>query len=101
MKWARGSRTFPRVVAREMRLPRASIAADFFDRGVLCTSPREQIARTWLPSTTRITDYTALIEHALHVPEPEWGGVLSLLWIPEMPVRIDNAFDREKIAPPM
>lgn len=101
VKWARGSRTFPRLIAREMRLPRASIAADFFDRGVLSTSAREQSARAWLPNTSRVTDHTAITEHALHVPEPEWGGVLSLLWIPELPVRTDNAFDREKIAPPM
>lgn len=101
VKWARGSRTFARVVAREMRLPRASIAAEFFDRGVLSTSPREQIARTWLPNTTRIADHTTLIEHALHVPEPEWGGVLSLLWIPEMPVRTIDLANAEKIAPPM
>ena len=101
VKWARGSRTFPRLIAREMRLPRASIAADFFDRGVLSTSAREQTGRAWLPSTTRITDHTLLIEHALHVPEPDWGGMLSLLWIPEMPVRTNDLGLAEKIAPPM
>lgn len=101
IKWARGSRTFPRVIAHEMHVPAQSLAADFFDRGLVSTAARDGNARSWLPNATRITDHTAIIEHALQVPEPDWGGVLSLLWIPEMPARSNELVDAKKIASPM
>jgi hypothetical protein len=29
-----------------------------------------------------VTAETEIVEHAMVIPEPGWGGVLSLLWLP-------------------
>jgi len=85
VKWARANRTFPRWIQPGMRVPVGSIAHGFFARSALDDRPQRSRARGWLPESTRITDQTEIIEHAMVVPQPGWGGVLSLLWIPELP----------------
>lgn len=82
VKWAKGNRAFPRKIETGMQVPAGSIAREFFDRNAICDFGWHQRARSWLPISARITDRTQIIEHAMIVPEPGWGGVLSLLWIP-------------------
>jgi hypothetical protein len=84
VKWFKGNRTFPSRIERAARVPEHSIAHGFFDRGATFDRACESAARAWLPTSTRITDRTEMIEHAMVVPEPGWGGVLSLLWIPNV-----------------
>ncbi len=84
VKWFKGSRSFPSRIERAARVPTHSIAHGFFDRGVVSDRASHAAARAWLPTSSRVTDRTAIIEHAMVVPEPGWGGVLSLLWIPNV-----------------
>ena len=85
VKWAKANRAFPRQIQPGMCVPEGSIARGFFDRCVISDRAQHSRARGWLPESTRITDQTEIIEHAMVVPEPGWGGVLSLLWIPNLP----------------
>jgi hypothetical protein len=85
VKWAKSNRAFPRWIESGLRPPEGSISREFFDRHAIGDRARPYLARGWLPNSTRITDRTEIIEHAMVVPEPGWGGVLSLLWIPELP----------------
>ncbi|MEP6866044.1 MAG: hypothetical protein ABJE66_35825 [Deltaproteobacteria bacterium] len=39
-------------------------------------------AGTWLGSSELAAGGAEIVEHATVIPEPGWGGVLSLLWIP-------------------
>ena len=87
VKWAKANRAFPRYIPAGMRVPEASIAHGFFDRGAIGDRAQSSRARGWLPASTRITDQTEIIEHAMVIPQPGWGGVLSLLWIPQLPAR--------------
>jgi Zn-dependent peptidase ImmA (M78 family) len=81
VKWAKGSRTFPGRIPTQMRIGRGSIAAEYHKQGVLDTCARLMSPRVWLGSMTRVADTLTMIEHAEVVPEPGWGGVLSLLWL--------------------
>lgn len=76
VRWARPSRRFPARIQSGTRLARDSIAGAYFDRGVLDTAPRTLAATTWLPAQPR---EDAIVEHVESVPEPGWGGVMSLL----------------------
>lgn len=82
VRWMKPSRTFPGFLAKGAALAPSSIATDYFARGVLCDMPRTQAAAPWLGSRTR-RRADALVEYAMLVPEPGWGGVLSLLWVPQ------------------
>lgn len=83
VEWARVSRTFPGPIPIQMKIGRGSIAADFYESGVLDTAPRSMSARVWLGPMSRVADTTTIIEHAEVISEPDWGGVLSLLWVSE------------------
>ncbi|HEX4351992.1 MAG TPA: ImmA/IrrE family metallo-endopeptidase [Polyangiales bacterium] len=82
MKWMKPSRTFPTYVEGGKTLARESIAAGFFDRGTLIDVPTRLPAFTWLGSSKQVAPELEIIEHAMVIPEPGWGGVLSLLWLP-------------------
>lgn len=76
--WARRSAAFPRRIPSQRRIGAGSVASEYFERGVLDSLPRLVRADAWLGSETTV-NCDALIEHSELVPEPEWGGVLSLL----------------------
>ena len=82
VKWAKRSATFPGYIANGRTVTRGTVAADYFDRGVLCDVAQARPAATWLGSNDLAATGTEIVEHAELVPEPGWGGVLSLLWIP-------------------
>lgn len=84
VRWAKGSRTCPRLIERGADVPSGSIAA----RSVaLSTNDGAQTgsARAWFPLSARVNAVTEVTEHVLHVPEPGWGGVLSLLAVDHLP----------------
>jgi hypothetical protein len=82
VKWAKRSRTFSAYIAQGTRLPRETVAGDYYDRGVISDAAQSRPAGTWLGSSELAADAAEIVEHATVIPEPGWGGVLSLLWIP-------------------
>jgi Zn-dependent peptidase ImmA (M78 family) len=76
--WAKGNRAFSRRIQSQRKIGPGSVASDYFERGVLDPMPRVVPATAWFgPDAAANVD--PLIEHAELVPEPGWGGVLSLL----------------------
>jgi hypothetical protein len=63
-----------------MKVGRESVACDYDEQRVLDPNVRSVSARTWLGASARVDDSAQLFEHAEVIPEPGWGGVLSLLW---------------------
>lgn len=79
VRWAKYSRGFSARIVSGTPLRPGTLALDHFDRGQLDTAPCEVPATSWLPN--HVGDET-IIEHAEPVPEPGWGGVLSMLALP-------------------
>ena len=86
VKWMKPSKTFPRYITKGTALASGSIAADYFAHGTIHADPRTYSASVWLGTASRVAPETLIIEHATLIPEPGWGGVLSLLWIPQLAV---------------
>ena len=82
--WARGSKTFPHRIQPQRKIGAGSVASEYFERGTLDPLPREVAAVAWLGTDTD-PSVDRLIEHAERVPEPGWGGVLSLLGLSDEP----------------
>lgn len=82
VKWMKPSRTFPRYITKGTPLVEGSIAFDYFARGTISRDPRTYSSRVWLGTGKGDVSDAAIIEQAVVIPEPGWGGVLSLLWIP-------------------
>ena len=79
--WARGSRTFPRRIPAQLKIGSDSMAADYYARGVLDSSRRVVPAHAWLGSIGRVAEVPVLLEQSEVVPEPGWGGILSLICV--------------------
>jgi Zn-dependent peptidase ImmA (M78 family) len=75
--WARGSGTFGRRIKSQRKIGPGSVASHYFERGVLDPEPRSVPTAAWFGTDTGLPG--ELIEHAELVPEPGWGGVLSLI----------------------
>jgi hypothetical protein len=84
VKWFKASRSFPGRIEPRSEAPHGSHARRFFDQGAISDVACHLYARAWLPRSQRVAENAVLIEHAQVVPEPGWGGVLSLLWIPSI-----------------
>ncbi len=82
VKWTKPSRSFPGYLASGMHLAPETVALGYFERGALLDVPTRMRARAWLGMNKHITAETEIIEHAMVIPEPGWGGVMSLLWLP-------------------
>jgi hypothetical protein len=80
--WAKRSRMFVARIPDGMKIGPGAVAFDYFNRNMLDTAPREVPAIVWLGSATRGSMGPTMIEHAEVVPEPGWGGVMSILWVP-------------------
>lgn len=79
--WMKPSKTFPSDLTKGSLLGAGSIAGDYFASGRLFGDPRSMRASIWFPSSTRIDAKAEIQEHATLIPEPGWGGVLSMLWL--------------------
>lgn len=73
VRWAKGSRTSPRLIERGMPVPAGSIGGS-----------HRAAARAWFPLSERAAASGEVIEHSMRVPEPGWGGVLSLLAVHDL-----------------
>jgi hypothetical protein len=82
VKWMKPSRSFPGYLASGMHLAPETVALGYFERGALLDVPTRMRARAWLGMNKHITADTEIVEHAMVIPEPGWGGVMSLLWLP-------------------
>jgi hypothetical protein len=87
VEWMKPSKSFPGYLPKGSALEQSSIASGYFDRGAISDMPHARPAVWWLGSRSRLAAETEIVEHAMVIPEPGWGGVLSLLWIPRV-VRI-------------
>jgi Zn-dependent peptidase ImmA (M78 family) len=95
--WMKPSKTFPSYFARGTVLATDSIAGGYFDRGKIEPGPRTTLsASCWFGSRSRIAPNLEITEHAMVVPEPGWGGVLSLLWLPQSIAHCDGQWPLTK-----
>jgi hypothetical protein len=94
IKWMKPSRTFPTHVDGGTSLARESIASGFFENGRLIGVPTPLPASAWLGPSKHALPELEIVEHAMVIPEPGWGGVLSRLWLPTW----NSARTRAKIA---
>lgn len=78
--WAKCSRAFPARVPAQMRVGIGAIAFDYHEGAAIDPNARVVPARSWLGTAARLDDTATLVEQAEVIPEPGWGGVLSLLW---------------------
>jgi Zn-dependent peptidase ImmA (M78 family) len=78
--WAKRSGTFPHRIQSQRKIGAGSVASEYFARGVLDSALRAVPALAWFGSDSA-PSVGELIEHSELVPEPGWGGVLSLLGI--------------------
>jgi hypothetical protein len=79
----RKSASFAWHIPDGMRLTRESLAFDYFAKGKLDERAQQVPADAWLHDIRSDVADVEIIEHAELIPEPGWGGVLSLLWVPE------------------
>lgn len=79
----RTSATFSWPTTVGARLSPDSVAYDYFKKGTLDDVAQPVSADAWISELEpRVAD-VEIIEHSEVIPEPGWGGVLSLLWVPE------------------
>lgn len=78
--WARCNGRFPARIPTHLKIGAGSIAFDYHEREIVDPDVRRVPARAWFGSASRVDDSAQLFEHAELIPEPGWGGVLSLLW---------------------
>lgn len=79
--WAKHSRSFPGRIPHQIRIARGTIAADFHAANTNALDETERVVPTsaWFAIGNAPVACTSFVEHAELVPEPGWGGVLSLL----------------------
>lgn len=83
VEWAKPSATFPTRIQHGKRLDRASVASQLEAGDTIEDRPHTLPLVCWLTPTTCAHVEMPIIEHAERVPEPGWGGVLSLLLLPQ------------------
>ncbi len=79
----RRSATFTWRVPDGARLMQESLAYDYFAKGRLDGRAQEVPADAWLHGIGTAVADVEIVEQAELIPEPGWGGVMSLLWVPE------------------
>ncbi len=72
-----------RVSYVDVKIGSGSVAFDYYQRGQLDPAARMVPATAWYGSQLASVLGDSLVEHAEIVPEPGWGGVLSLLTVPQ------------------
>lgn len=78
IKWMKPSRSFPRYITKGTPLSPASAAFRYFETGKIDEVQRRYGAESWLNDNAPAAE---IMEQATLIPEPGWGGVLSLLWL--------------------
>lgn len=78
VEWAKRSRTFAGRIPAQLKIGPGALAFDYHARGLLDAEARVVQPSAWLGTSPPLS-ISALVEHAALVPEPGWGGVLSLL----------------------
>lgn len=81
--WAKRSRTFAGRIPAQVKIGAGSVASDFHERAVIDTTARLVPASAWFGGEAPLAVGASLVEHAEVVPEPGWGGVLSLIGTPD------------------
>jgi Zn-dependent peptidase ImmA (M78 family) len=79
--WMKPSKTFPTYSVKGAAVGTSSLASEYFERGAIPNGPRSGLASAWFSTSTRIAPDAEMTEEATLIPEPGWGGVMSLLWV--------------------
>ena len=82
VRWAKRSPTFPGRIPPQAKIGPGAVAFDYYDRDQLDPRVRVVPASAWFAGDAPYAVGASLVEHAEVVPEPGWGGVLSLLGMP-------------------
>lgn len=79
--WSKYSRSFPGRIPHQIQIGRGTIASDCHaaNTNVLDDTERVVPGSAWFAARIAPAGCESLVEHAQVVPEPGWGGVLSLL----------------------
>lgn len=77
--WAKRSRSFPSRIPAQLEIGSGTIAFDHHHDIPIDTFVREVPARAWLGSLSPHPIDGMLVESGKSIPEPGWGGFLSLL----------------------
>jgi Zn-dependent peptidase ImmA (M78 family) len=80
--WAKRSRTFPGRIPAQLRIGAGAIACGVHERPIAegaARAARAVPASAWFGNYVPATIGSSLVEQVEVVPEPGWGGVLSLL----------------------
>lgn len=78
VEWMVRGKGFPFRLMRGTKLSANTVAADYFTRGVLDPEPRHTTIAAWSGAQVA-TGFTGISEHAEVIPEPGWGGAMSML----------------------
>lgn len=81
VKWTVPSATFRIAIPGGTKLDSTSLAFRFFADGSISSDPQTLTPNAWVPSAHA----AEIVEHAEVIPE--WGGVLSMLWIPKRTIK--------------
>lgn len=79
--WAKHSRVFPGRIPHQIEIGSGTFASDHrvANANVLITEERVVPSSAWFTAGNVPAGCDSFVEHATVVPEPGWGGVLSLL----------------------
>jgi hypothetical protein len=77
VQWMKRSKLFPMRIGRGTSIARETVSAEL-GPAIIEREPRVHAPSVWFGARSP-KNYGAIIEHAEVVPEPGWGGVLSIL----------------------
>ncbi|MEO8552511.1 MAG: hypothetical protein ABI678_21185, partial [Kofleriaceae bacterium] len=79
--WAKRSASFPGRIPAQLKIGAGAVALDHHESKPMPARARVVPASAWFGSHPAFLADPSLVEQAEVVPEPGWGGVLSLLAI--------------------
>lgn len=77
--WAKRSATFPSRIPEQLEIGEGTVAFEFHRKRPIDSHTCEVPATGWLGTRTASPPDAVLLESARVIPEPGWGGLLSLL----------------------
>jgi hypothetical protein len=81
VQWMKRGKGFPFRLPIGTKLDPGSVTASVLTGSPIANEPRALPPRIWFGARSH-DGFDQIVEHAEVVPEPGWGGVLCLLWLP-------------------
>jgi hypothetical protein len=82
--WMKRNSWFPLRLARNLPAGTGSFALEQERGATMIKHHRRGPLSWWFRDAPELLRDAEMVEHAIPVPEPGWGGVLSLLWLPTL-----------------